>query len=93
MRKSNASLIRQKVGSALVSGFLCWVVWASVNALAGVIRGGRIVNRRGPDVNVSEHPILFWGLSGFFALGIILVTGLALICVFHGLSLFRRTSR
>lgn len=30
---------------------------------------------------MTDNPIIFWALSGFFALGVILVTGLALICL------------
>ena len=83
----------EKIGAGLVAGFFCWLVWAGVQALAGVIQDGRIDNRRGPDVYASDDPIIFWALSGFFAFGLILATGLALICLRHWLSIFRRPDR
>lgn len=93
MSGKRRSQTAQKIGAGLVAGFLCWLVWAGVHALAGVIQGGRIINRRGPDVYMSDDPVIFWALSGFFAFGVILVTGLALICLLHWLLLFRRSDR
>ena len=93
MNRNPSSLIGQKVSSIIITGFLFWLTWTGVGAIIGIIQDGRIINRRGPDVHMSEHPILFWALSGFFSLGIILVTGLALICMVHGISLFRRAER
>jgi len=93
MSRKQKSQTGQKIGTGLVAGFLCWLVWAGVHALAGVIRDGRIVNRRGPDVYMSDSPVIFWALSGFFALGLLLATGLALICLLNWLSLFRRSDR
>ncbi len=87
------SRISQILGSGLVAAFLCWLVWAGAQGLAGVIQNGRIVNRRGPDVYMSDNPIIFWALSGFFALGVILMAGLAFICLSHWLSLLRRSNR
>ena len=87
------SRISQILGSGLVAGLLCWLVWAGAQGLVSVIQNGRIVNRRGPDVYMSDNPIIFWALSGFFALGVILMTGLALICLSHWFSLFRRLNR
>ena len=91
MIRKRLSQTRQIIGSGLVAGFFFWLVWAGAHALVGVIQDGRIDNRRGPDVYMSDHPVIFWALSGFFALGIILVTGLALICLLNWLSLFRRS--
>lgn len=85
--------ISQILGSGLVAGLLCWLVWAGAQGLVGLIQDGRIVNRRGPNVYMSDNPIMFWALSGFFALGVILITGLALICLAHWFSLFRRSNR
>ena len=79
----------QKLRVGLAPTFLCWLVWTGVRALVEVIEDGRIAGRRGPDVYVSENPVLFWLLSGFFALAIMLAAGLALICLSHWLSLFR----
>lgn len=93
MSRKQESQTGQKIGTGLVAAFLCWLVWAGVHALAGVITDGRIVNRRGPDVYMSDSPIIFWALSGFFALGLHLATGLALICLLNWLSLFRRSDR
>lgn len=87
------SRISQILGSGLVAGSLCWLVWAGAQGLVGVIQKGRIVNRRGPDVYVGDSPIIFWALSGFFALGVILMAGLAVICLSHWFSLFRRSKR
>jgi hypothetical protein len=69
------------------------LVWAGAQGLVSVIQKGRIVNRRGPEVYMSANPIIFWALSGFFTLGLILMAGLALICVSHWFSLFRRSNR
>ena len=91
MSRKRLSQTGQIIGTGLVAGFLCWLVWAGAYALVGVIQDGRIVNRRGPDVYMSENPIIFWALSGFFALGVVLATGLALICLLNWLSLFRRS--
>lgn len=93
MSRKQKSQIGQKIGTGLVAAFLCWLVWAGVHALAGVIQDGRIVNRRGPDVYMSDSPVIFWTLSGFFALGLLLATGLALICLLNWLSLFRRSDQ
>lgn len=87
------SRISQILGSSLVVGLLCWLVWAGAQGLVGVIQKGRIVNRRGPDVYMSDKPIIFWTLSGFFTLGLILMVGLALICLSHWFLLFRRSNR
>lgn len=91
MNARRSSQIGRKIGSSLVVGFIFWLVWAGMHGLIRVIQDGRIVNRRGPDVYMSDSPIMFWALSGFFALGVILATGLGLICLFHWLSLFRRS--
>ena len=91
MNARRSSQIGRKIGSGLVVGFVFWLVWAGVHGLIRVIQDGRIVNRRGPDVYMSDSPIMFWALSGFFALGVILATGLGLICLFHRFSLFRRS--
>ncbi|MGL3821722.1 hypothetical protein [Sphingopyxis sp. R3-92] len=93
MSRKQKSQMGQKIGTGLVAAFLCWLVWAGVHALAGVIQDGRIVNRRGPDVYMSDSPVIFWALSGFFALGLLLATGLALICLLNWLSLFRRSDQ
>ncbi len=87
------SRISQILGSGLVAGLLCWLVWAGAQGLVSVIQKGLIVNRRGPDVHMSDNPFIFWALSGFFALGVILMAGLALICLSHWFSLFRRSNR
>ncbi len=90
MSARRSSQIGRKIGSGLVVGFVVWLVWASVQGLTRLIQEGRIINRRGPDVYMTDHPIIFWTLSGFFAFGIVLAIGLGLICLFHWLSLFRR---
>lgn len=87
------SRISQILGSGLVAGLISWLVWAGAQGLFGIIQNGRIVNRRGPDVYMSDNPIIFWALTGFFAIGVILMTGLALICLSHWFSLFRRSNR
>ena len=87
------SRISQILGSGLVAAFLCWSVWAGAQGLVGIIQKGRIVTRRGPDVYMSDSPIIFSALSGFFALGVILMAGLALICLSHWFSLFRHSNR
>ncbi|RRY16550.1 hypothetical protein EGJ57_21185 [Brucella anthropi] len=93
MNWKRLSRISQILGSGLGAGLLFWLVWAGAQGLVGVIQNGRIVNRRGPNVYMSDNPIIFWALSGFFALGVILMTGLALICLLHWFSLFRRSNR
>lgn len=93
MNWKHLSRISQILGSGLVAGLLSWLVWAGAQGLVGVIQNGRIVNRRGPGVYMSDNPIIFWALSGFFALGVILMAGLALICLSHWLSFFRRSNR
>ncbi len=42
---------------------------------------------------MMDHPILFWALIVFFALGVIIAAGVALICLLNWLSLFRRSER
>ena len=91
MSRKRLSQTGQIIGAGLVAGLLCWLAWAGAHALVGVIQDGRIDNRRGADVYVSDNPVIFWALSGFFALGAILVAGLALICLLNWLSLFRRS--
>lgn len=93
MNKKRPSQTGKKIGAGLVASFLCWLVWAGVRALLTIVQEGRIAGRRGPDVYMSEDPIIFWALSGFFAFGVILATGLALICLRHWLSLFRCSDR
>ena len=87
------SRISQILGSGLIAGLISWLVWAGARGLVDIIQNGRIVNRRGPDVYMSDNPIIFWAFSGFFALGVILIAGLALICLSHWFSLFRRSNR
>lgn len=65
----------------LAAGFTSWLVWMAVHGLMQVLHSGRIKNRRGPDIDVTENPLVFWGLSGFFGLGTILVSGLAILCL------------
>ena len=91
MSRKRLSQTGQIIGSGLVAGFFCWLVWAGAHALVSVIQDGRIDNRRGADIYMSDNPVIFWALSGFFALGVILATGLALICLLNWLSLFRRS--
>ncbi len=69
--------LRLHVQNALAVVFLTWLSWASVHGLWKVLSTGTIKGRRGPDINVSENPLVFWGLSGFFGLGTILVGGVA----------------
>src|SRR5690606_38897959 len=66
MNWKHLSRISQILGSGLVAGLLSWLVWAGAQGLVGVIQNGRIVNRRGPGVYMSDNPIIFWALSGFF---------------------------
>jgi hypothetical protein len=89
MSKKRRSETGQKISSSLATAFLCWLTWTSAHALVGVFRAGTILNRRGPDIDMRDSPILFWVLGGFFTIGVILVTGLTVICILHLLALFR----
>jgi len=93
MNKKRRSETGQKISTSLATVFLCWLTSTSAYALFGVIQAGTILNRRGPDVDINSNPIIFWVLSGFFAIGVILVTGLTVVCISHLLSLFRSSSQ
>lgn len=91
MSAKRSPKIARKIGSGLVVGMIFWLVWEGVHGLMRIIQDGRIINRRGPDVYIGDSPFIFWALSGFFALGIILTIGLGVICLLDLLSLFRRS--
>lgn len=76
----------RSLGEFLAVAFLGWIVWASVSGLAEVLHKGTIRNRRGPDIDVSENPLVFWALSGFFGLGTLLASGLAVFCLWIAFS-------
>lgn len=91
MSKKHRSATGQKIFTGVITAFLCWLTWTSAHALIAAVQAGTILNRRGPDVDMHDNPIIFWVLSGFFAIGVILVTGVTLICISHLVSLFRRS--
>ena len=71
----------QHFQDVLAVAFLGWLTWACVHGLSKVLRTGTIKNWRGPDTVVSENPLVFWALSGFFGLGTILIGGMAVLCL------------
>lgn len=75
------SKIRQALKDIPVAGALIWLTGACGLGLWRNMERGWIRNRRGPDIDVSENPLVFWALNGFFGLGTILVGGLAALCI------------
>lgn len=74
-----------KFGRALTefaaAGFLGWLFVSGVQGLLKVLHTGTIANRRGSDIDLSDNPLVFWALSGFFAVGLLIAGCLALICL------------
>ena len=70
----------------LATAFLGWLFVVGMQGLSKILRTGTIVNRRGSDIDLSDNPLVFWTLSGFFAVGIIIVGSLALFCLWIALS-------
>lgn len=85
MTRRGHTIIRAKILQTLkdvaASAFFVWLTWLCITGVWGIVERGAITNRRGPDIDVSDNPLAFWVLNGFFGLGTILVGGMAVICV------------
>ncbi|MEG1453538.1 hypothetical protein [Brevundimonas sp.] len=91
-QKTKGNHWRDAITSLAAGGFLSWCVFEGVRGLLGILERGSIRNRRGPDIDVSENPLVFWTLNGFFGLSILLAAGLAVICLFAAFQAFSRKS-
>lgn len=92
MSQKPAGKIRGLAVDGLAVVFLGWLFYMGVEGLWRVLHTGTIKNRRGPHIDVSENPLVFWALSGFFGAGILIVGGLAVICLWSAFSNVTRKS-
>lgn len=81
---------KKAVSGLLAGGLLSWCVFQGVRGLFQILEQGWIRNRRGPDIDVRENPLVFWALNGFFGLSILLAAGLAVICLYSVLQSLTR---
>lgn len=61
---------------AIALGWGCYMggseVWRALHT--GLLRHGK-----GPDVDLSERPLVFWALNGFYGVVVLVTTGVAIL--------------
>ncbi|MFC7377188.1 hypothetical protein [Brevundimonas sp. GCM10030266] len=61
--------------------FIGWCAVMGGKDLWRSLQAGRFLNRRGPDVFLEDAPLVFWALSGFYGLAVLLAGGLSILCL------------
>lgn len=68
----------QMLAIAIALGWGCYrggaEVWRALHT--GLLRHGK-----GPDVALSERPLVFWTLNGFYGVVVLVTTGMAILCL------------
>ncbi|WP_312782789.1 hypothetical protein [Brevundimonas sp.] len=61
--------------------FIGWCAVTGGTDLWRSLQAGRFLNRRGPDIFLEDAPLVFWALSGFYGLAVLLAGGLCILCL------------
>ena len=62
----------------------CFMAWCSFEGARFLWRSwqvGILLHGKGPDVALSDKPLVFWGLSGFYSVAVLVGGGFALFCL------------
>ena len=62
----------------------CFMGWCSLECARFLWRSwqvGILLHSKGPDVALSDKPLVFWVLSGFYGASILLGGGFAVFCL------------
>lgn len=73
--------VLSRLATLMVGGFIGWCAVMGGQDLGRGLQAGRFLNRRGPDVVLEDAPLVFWALSGFYGLAVLLAGGLSIVCL------------
>ena len=62
----------------------CFMGWCSLEGARFLWRSwqvGILLHGKGPDVALSDKPLVFWALSGFYGVSILAAGGFAVCCL------------
>lgn len=65
----------------LAAGFMGWCSFEGARFLWRSWRVGILLHGKGPDVALSDKPLVFWGLSGFYGVSVLIGGGFAVFCL------------
>lgn len=70
-----------RLATLAAGAFIGWCAIMGGQDLWRSLQAGRFLNRRGPDVLLEDAPLVFWALSGFYGLAVLLAAGLSIVCL------------
>ena len=73
--------VLSRLATLMAGGFIGWCAVMGGQDLWRGLQAGRFLNRRGPDVVLEDAPLVFWALSGFYGLAVLLAGGLSIVCL------------
>ena len=65
----------------LASAFVGWCSLEGARFLWRSWQAGIMLHGKGPDVVLSDKPLVFWGLSGFYGVSVLVGGGFAVFCL------------
>ncbi|HUH23364.1 MAG TPA: hypothetical protein VLZ51_04830 [Brevundimonas sp.] len=65
----------------LAASFIGWCSLEGARFLWRSWQVGILLHGKGPDIALSDKPLVFWGLSGFYGASVLLGGGFAVFCL------------
>ena len=69
------------LAAAFAAAFVGWCSLEGARFLWRSWQVGILLHGKGPDVALSDKPLVFWALSGFYGASILLGGGFAVFCL------------